>query len=56
MVNFFFAQYMANGALIPKIPFFFLPNLGLGHLRGPGVSLGRISGSHQLSPFCGRGV
>ena len=39
-------------ALIPKIQFsFFLLNLGPGHLRGPGVSLGRILGACQLSPF-----
>ena len=39
-------------ALIPKVPFsLFCRFLGLGHLRGPGVSIGRISGSCQLSLF-----
>ena len=40
------------GALIPKIPFsFFGRFLGLGHLRGPGVSLGRILGVPSIEPF-----
>ena len=39
-------------ALIPKIPFsVFCRYLGPGHLRGLGVSLGRILGARQLSPF-----
>ena len=43
-------------ALIPKIPFsFFSRFLGLGHLQGLGVRLGRILGSCQLSPFWGTG-
>ena len=37
-----------------KNPIFILCRfLGLGHLRGPGVSLGRILGARQLSPFWG---
>ena len=53
MVNGFFfspntSQMMAFlnplGALIPKIPFSFCRMSGLGHLRSPGVSLGRILG------------
>ena len=40
--------------LIPKISFpFFLPNLGPGHLLGPGVSLGRILGARQLTLWGG---
>ena len=42
-------------ALIPRIPFSFLPILGLGHLRGPGVSLGRILGVLSIEPFLGEG-
>ena len=43
-------------ALIPKIPFsFFSRFLGLGHLRGPRVSLGRILGVLSIEPFWGRG-
>ena len=44
-------------ALIPKIPFsfFFLPILGLGHLRGLGVSLRRILGVPPIEPFLGEG-
>jgi len=42
-------------ALIPKIPvsFFFADFLGLGHLRGPGVSLGRFLGVLSIEPFWG---
>ena len=29
--------------------------LGLGHLRGPGVSLGRILGVLSIEPFLGEG-
>ena len=36
--------------LIPKIPF-----LGLGHLQGPGVNLGRILGVLSIEPFLGEG-
>jgi uncharacterized membrane protein len=43
-------------ALIPKIPFSFFANfLGLGHLRGPGVSLGRILGVLSIEPLLGWG-
>ena len=49
---FFFTKYMANDDFSEpprradsKNPIFiFCPFLGLGHLRGPGFSLGRISG------------
>ena len=44
-------------ALIPKIPCsFFCRISGPGHLRGPGVSLGRILGVRQLSQFWGGGA
>ena len=39
-------------ALIPKSHF---PFLGLGHLRGPGVSLGRILGVSSIEPLLGGG-
>ena len=43
-------------ALIPKIPIFiFCRILGLGHLRGPGVSLGRNLGVPSIEPFFGGG-
>ena len=43
-------------ALIPKIPFsFFSRFLGQGHLRGPGVRLGRILGGLSIEPFLGEG-
>ena len=44
-------------ALIPKIPFSFFADFGpgLGHLRGPGVSLGRIFGVPSIEPFLGEG-
>ena len=43
-------------ALIPKIPFsFFCRFLGLGHLRGPGVSLVRILGFPSIELFFWRG-
>ena len=43
-------------ALNPKIPFsFFADFLGLGHLRGPGVSLGRILGVLSIEPLFGGG-
>ena len=39
-------------ALIPKIPFsLFCRFLGLGHLRGSGVSLGRILEGPSIEPF-----
>ena len=38
-------------ALIPKIPFSFLPILGPGHLQGLGVSLGGILGVLSIEPF-----
>ena len=44
------------GVLIPKSHFHFLPLLGLGRLRGPGVSLGRIFGGPSIGPFFGGGV
>ena len=59
MVNCFFAKYMANDDF-SKPPrradstnpiFIFCRILGPGHLRGPGVSLGKILGARQLSPF-----
>ena len=44
------------GALIPKIPFsFFCRFLGLGHLRGPGVSLVRIFWVPSIEPRFGGG-
>ena len=45
-------------ALISKISFsFFCPISGLGHLRGPGVSLGRIlGGPPSIEPSFGGGV
>ena len=56
-------KYMANDdfsepldALIPNIPFlFFCRFLRLGHLRGPGVRLGRILGVLSIEPFFGGG-
>ena len=43
-------------ALIPKIPFsFFAEILGLGHLRGPGISLGRILAVLSIEPLGGGG-
>ena len=40
-----------------KNPFsFFCRISGPGHLRGPGVSLGRILGARQLGPFLGGGL
>ena len=62
MINFFF--YRIHGkrrfpnplnALIPKIsfPFFLCRILGPGHLRGPGVSQGRIFGDPSIEPFIG---
>ena len=64
MLKIFFTKYMANDdfsdpldALIPKIPFsFFCRLLGLGHLRGPGVSLVRILGVPSIEPFFWGGV
>ena len=59
MVKFFFTKYMANDdrfepdALIPKIHAFICQTLGPGHLRGPGVSLGRILGGPSIEPFWG---
>ena len=44
-------------ALIPKIPFSFFTNfLGLGHLRGPWVSLGMILGIPLIEPLLGGGL
>ena len=45
-------------ALISKIPFpfFFCRIFGPGHLRGLGVSLGRIFGGPSIEPFLGEGV
>ena len=41
-------------ALIQKIPFsFFCRFLGLGHLRGSGLSLGRTSGGPSIEPVLG---
>ena len=38
--------------LIPKIPFSFCCRIsGLGHLRGPRISLGRIFGGLSIEPF-----
>ena len=62
--QFFFTKYMANDDFSepPRRTdstnpiFTFCRFLGLGHLRGPGVSLGRISGPRQLSPFLGWGA
>ena len=59
MGEFLCTKYMANDDFSEparrtdsKNPIFiFCLFLGLGHLRGPGVNLGRILGSHQLSPF-----
>ena len=52
MMNFF----NPLDVLIPKIPFsFFADFLGRGHLRGPGVSLGRILGVLPIEPFLGEG-
>ena len=43
-------------ALIRKIPFScFAEFLGPGHLRDPGVSLGRILGGPSIGPFLGYG-
>ena len=43
-------------ALIPKIPFsFFSRFLGLGHVQGLGVRLGRIFGVLSIEPFLGEG-
>ena len=39
-------------ALIPKIPFSFSADF---HLRGPGVSLGRILGGASIEPLLGGG-
>ena len=36
-----------------NLTFIFCPILGLGHLRGPGVSLGRILGVLSIEPFLG---
>ena len=63
MVNFFFNKFTANGAFSEpprradsKNPIFiFCRFLGLGHLRGPGVSLGRILGVPSIEPFLGEG-
>ena len=39
-----------------KNPIFFFPRfLGLGHLQGPGVRLGRILGVLSIEPFLGEG-
>ena len=35
--------------------FIFCRFLGLGHLRGPGVSLGRILGVLSIEPYLGEG-
>ena len=58
MVNFFpnMWQMMLNNVLIPKIPFSFFADFWVRVTsEAPGVSLGRILGSRQLSPFWGRG-
>ena len=61
MVNFFFTKCMANDVFSEpprradsKNPIFIFSRfLGLGHLRGPGVSLGRILGVQSVEPFWG---
>ena len=60
----FFTKYMANEDFSEpprradsKNPIFFFSRfLGLGHLRGPGVSLGRILGVLSIEPFFFRGA
>ena len=64
MVNFFFMNYMANDEFSEpprradsKNPIFiFRRFLGPGHLRGPGVSLGRIWGLPSIEPLFGGGL
>ena len=61
--KFFFTKYMANDDFSEppqhadsKNPIFiFCRFLGLGHLRGPGVSLGSICGVPSIQPFFWRG-
>ena len=61
MVKFFFTKSMANDDFSEapqradsKNPIFiFLPILGLGHLRGSGVSLVRIWGVPSIEPLWG---
>ena len=61
--QFFFTKYMANDDFSEppqradsKNPiFFFCQFLGLGHLRGPVVSVGRILGVLSIEPFLGGG-
>ena len=63
MVKFFSTKYMANDDFSEpprrtdsKHPIFiFCRFLGLGHLRGRGVSLGRILGVLSIEPFWGEG-
>ena len=63
MVIFFSTKYMANDDFSKpprradsKNPIFiFYRFLGLGHLQGPGVSLGRILGVPSIEPFLGEG-
>ena len=62
--RFFFTKSMANDDFSEpprradsKKPIFFFPRfLRLGHLRGPGVSLGRILGVLSIEPFFGGGA
>ena len=61
--QFFFTKYMANDDFSepprhadPKNPIFIFSRfLGPGHLRGLGVSLGRILGVLSIEPFFGEG-
>ena len=63
MVNFICSKCMANDAFSEpprradsRNPIFiFCLFLGLGHLRGPGVSLGRILGDPSIEPLLGGG-
>ena len=61
--HFFSTKYMANDDFSDppqradsKNPIFFFSRfLGLGHLQGPGVRLGRILGVLSIQPFLGEG-
>ena len=58
MVNFFFApnKWEMMTFLNPLDALIFCRFLGLGHLRGPGVSLGRILGVPSIEPLFGGGI